>query len=763
MRRLSIFIFLFVLSKNVFTQNNYTGKVINDESRYEIFNVTIVSGNSTFSTTSNKDGLFVIPKSGIYSFFKEGYKTLKIFLKKEGFTTIKLKPSNELLDEVIINSNNFNSKLFEIPSAISVLTQKEISATNGVNIAPIINNVSGVFMHNGTLTTNRLTIRGIGSRNLYGTSKIRAYYQDIPLTNGTGASTIEDIEISTLGKVEILKGPSSSIYGAGLGGTIQLIPDKGYSNENSISTGFNFGSFGFKKHLIQVNVTGNNNTVRITYSNINSDGYRENNNTFRQTVTIVTNHYLNKSNRLIFVGNFIDLKAYIPSSLNLEDYTNNPAKAAFTWNKSKGHEDYKKGLFGLSWQHRLNNNTKHYTSVFYSFLNSYEARPFNILGEKVNGFGIRTRIANSFNLFNGNFEWTLGGEIFTDSNSYHTYNNLYNQTPNNTGSIKGEELSNFKQKSLNYNLFFDSKYNIAKNTIASLGFNINQTNYALNDYFFDDKNQSGKYSFNTILSPKIGINYLLKDNASFYTSLSHGFSPPTIEETLLPNGLINSDIKPESGWNYEIGSRGSMFNNKVYFDLALYKMAVKNLLVARRTNDDQFIGINAGKTTYNGIEITSKAIVLQNEKIKIDNINTISFNDFRFNRFIDDGKNYSGNQLTGVPKKLFNSTVNFESKNGFYGFIKFKYVGKIPLRDDNSIYSKNYQLLNSKIGYKKDFKKKLQLDTFIGFNNILNQKYASMLLINASSFRGKAPRYYYPGEPFNIYAGINLKYVFLNL
>ncbi len=68
--------------------------------------------------------------------------------------------------------------------------------------------------------------------------------------------------------------------------------------------------------------------------------------------------------------------------------------------------------------------------------------------------------------------------------------------------------------------------------------------------------------------------------------------------------------------------------------------------------------------------------------------------------------------------------------------------------------------MHTKLGYRTSDNKKHQLDIFMGVNNVFNEKYASMVLINAGSFGGNAPRYYYPGEPVNFYSGISLKYVF---
>ena len=760
MKFLSSF-FLFLITIHQSFAQKLEGKVIDSRNSIGLMNVKVTNSDSTFTTLTDLNGNFSLPKPDTYTFFIENYTSKTEYLNDVSFHIVELSPLRENLNEIIITSNNFQSKLNSVSSAITVINSHEINSHSNVNIAPILNTIPGVYMHNGTLTTNRITIRGIGSRNLYGTSKIRAYYEDIPLTNGSGASTIEDVEMSTLGRIEVIKGPSSSIYGAGLGGTIQLIPNKGLFTNRSINSKYTFGSYGLQKHLLQANLGNQKNKAKLTYSNLHSDGYRNNNKTDRQTITIASKHFINESNVITLLGSYIDLKAFIPSSINEDNYINNPTSAAFTWGKSKGFKDYKKGLFGISWEHIYNDYTKQKTSVFTSFLSDYEPRPFNILKENTKGIGLRTRLISKTKLLNKSLNWTLGGELFKDSNSYQTYKNLYNEFPPEVGSVQGNLLSDFKEKRSYMNLFFDSNFQLSKNITATFGFNINATSYTLNDLFMDDDiDVSGDYNFNTILSPKFGLTYQLTTHSILYSSISHGFSPPSLEETLLPDGLINTNIKPESGWNYEIGSRGNILNNILHYDVAIYKMVVKDLLVARRTSDDQYIGVNAGKTTYNGVELGLKYSLLNKENLKIYGSNALSYNNFKFDTFINDTEDYSGNDLTGVPKFTLNTSLNFDAKFGLYGLISYNYIGEIPLRDDNTIYSESYQLVNSKIGYKSKNSKKLQFDVFIGLNNIFNEKYASMILINAGSFGGNAPRYYYPGEPSNYYIGTAIKYRF---
>jgi len=354
---------------NTYAQQT-NGKVISANYNVLVSDVVIISSDSTFKSISNDQGGFYIPKSGSYIFSKDGYFSKAVSLDATKFNVVELFTSIENLTEIIISSNNFQQNLKKLPTAISVIDSKLLENSNSINIAPLLNSVPGIYMHNGTLTTNRITMRGIGSRNLFGTSKLRAYYEDIPLTNGSGASTIEDIEISALGQIEVIKGPSSSIYGAGLGGSIHLIPNKGLFEDNAINTNYTFGSFGLQKYLLRVNLGNHKNSVNATYSDLHSNGYRQNNEKKRQVVTIASKHFINNSNRITLVANYIDLKAFIPSSLNEDDYLNKPTNAAFTWNRSKGYEDYKKGLFGLSWEHLYSSKTKQKTSVFTSFLDS---------------------------------------------------------------------------------------------------------------------------------------------------------------------------------------------------------------------------------------------------------------------------------------------------------------------------------------------------------------------------------------------------------
>jgi iron complex outermembrane recepter protein len=167
-----------------------------------------------------------------------------------------------------------------------------------------------------------------------------------------------------------------------------------------------------------------------------------------------------------------------------------------------------------------------------------------------------------------------------------------------------------------------------------------------------------------VISPRVGANYRLSNAVSFFGNASHGFSTPSFEETLLPEGQINTDIKPESGWNLEAGMRTD-WNNRLRATVSYYRIYIKNLLVARRTGEDAYVGVNAGKSLHPGLEAELRWAVLNPGSFPslIFNGNATLAN-YHFQDFVDGDNDYSGNLLPGTTRTTWLLNGDFQpSKN----------------------------------------------------------------------------------------------------
>ncbi|MEN0047635.1 MAG: TonB-dependent receptor, partial [Bacteroidota bacterium] len=619
---LQLFLFLMVLG---FGQKVVSGKVV-DENGNILIGASIFARGTSIGTVSNVDGKFSleIPNDKdtlIVSY--TGYETQELNISQiQSEMNIIMTEGNNFTDYhfmvTVYHYQPDNSNYKESPAAVFLSTPL-LQLNEQTNIAPALNRVPGVFMHSGALNTNRITVRGIGSRNLFGTAKIRAFLDDIPLTNGSGETTIEDIDLSLVDNVQIVKGPTSSAYGAGLGGVIYLNTDN-QQEGNELNISNTFGSYNLQRNLVQYKYGKDNFNFSIGLNRTHSDGYRDNNEYDRLGFTVL-GEYEQNDKKLTLLFNHIDLKAFIPSSLNEEDFLNEPQKAAFTWGQVMGFEDYTRTLIGVSYQSNIGKKLTNTTSLFSSQYRSYESRPFNILRENSTSLGGRTKFR--IPLFNYN-QLEFGAEFFNENYDWQT--NVTND------GILGNLLSDNAEHRQYLNTFVQTRWYIS-DLIASIGLNFNTTNYDLEDRFPDANDFSGDYSFDPVLSPFLTLHYepdWFRGNTIFAVA-SHGFAPPTLEETLTPDGNINPDIQPEQGWNFEVGSRGQL--DWLTYNFSIYSMQIKDLLVARRTDADQFIGINAGRTVHNGIEFALSSSHSINSQLQIFPFLNYAYSDYKFDEF----------------------------------------------------------------------------------------------------------------------------------
>ena len=669
------------------------------------------------------------------------------------------KKDTTALAEIKIMASPIVTRLQESTASVAVIEKATIQKSDGVILTTVLNKIAGVYMQQGALNTNRITIRGIGARTPFGTTRIKTYFDNIPLTNAEGESSIEDVDLETIGRIEIIKGPNATSFGAGLGGTIHLLTNPIAGQESFASSNTTFGSFGLSKQSLSGGYAREQSNVYANYIHLQSEGFRQNSSYDRKSVHLQAKQKISTSGNLSFLGVYTKLKAFIPSSISETDFNNNPQKAAATWLASKGFESYDKFLFGIGYEQQLGKKWTLNTTVFANYKKAFEPRPFDILEDQSSSMGLRSTVNFKSAFLAVPFEMSIGTEIAFDTYSFSLFRNLYLAQPN-QGSVKGNEFSTKKQNSNYQNYFVQMDFSLSPKWHLETGLAINTTQYALQDLFAVGAVPKLDYSFGTILSPRAGISYSFTKHQTIFSSISKGFSTPTVAETLTPTGQINTDLQPEIGWNYELGWKVRAVDNRLYTELSFFSTQISNLLVARRTADDQYIGINAGVSSHKGIELLLNYQLIKAEQWEIITNFSAALNHFKFKDFIDDKNDYSGNKLTGVPSAQWNLGIDVATKSGFSFTTSYLNVGKIPLNDQNSKYTNAYSLLDLKTTYTFRILKNIKAMLSAGTNNFMNARYAASILPNAVGFGTALPRAYYPGNPRNYYGGFSVSYLF---
>ncbi|ARN76809.1 hypothetical protein BST97_01670 [Nonlabens spongiae] len=706
----------------------------------------------------------------------------KIFTAVFAFTTIflsqaQIKNDTIGLEPTLIQA--FNKRPLRLaPVAVAQVDSLAIAQSDPVQFAQILQTVPGVSAQQGARNTLRISLRGIGSRSQYSTNRIKAYYGQIPLTTGDGETTLEDIDLLNIAGVEIIKGPNSSIYGAGLGGAILLqptaLPESTFKDDDrsafaprqarhKLPFGKAFstsGSFDLWRYGIVAGYQEQNSQTFASYSKTDLDGYRQNSAYRRDNVFVDQAWRINDRHSIQALVSYTNLKAYIPSSITRQQLEEDPAAAAFTWRNARGFESYKKLVAGITHEHQIsgskNGRLKLSNTVFMHTRDAYEPRPFNILTEDRFTLGYRGLLTGNELIAGRKTEYRLGVELLSEDYSAQTYQNLYEDFPD-RGSVLGNILSNNEQDRSYTNVFASFSHYLTERMIIDAGLNLGTTRYELEDRFAQDGiNQSGDYRYDPILSPRISLLFDLNKTQSFFATASHGYSVPGVEETLTPEGRINTDLQPETGWNFEVGYRYFSQQSPFRFEVNVYTIQIENLLIARRIDNDQFVGINAGSTDHTGIEISSLLPIINKSNNKL-NLNLAgNYNLHRFDEFVEQGIDFSGNELTNVPEYEYSTLLNYNWRDRLFLNINTLGVGPVPVDDANSDYTDAYLVSHFQGSYQLGLTKHWNLSINAGVNNLFNKAYVASIVPNAVGFGSNAPRNFYPSEKRNWFAGMSV-------
>ncbi|MCZ8215722.1 MAG: TonB-dependent receptor, partial [Cyclobacteriaceae bacterium] len=258
-------------------------------------------------------------------------------------------------------------------------------------------------------------------------------------------------------------------------------------------------------------------------------------------------------------------------------------------------------------------------------------------------------------------------------------------------------------------------------------------------------------NFSPKLFPRIGLARKFSNGLSLHTSISQGFSPPSLAEVRPSTGTYNNTLNAEIGMNTEIGIRGHLFK-KASFDLVAYNFRLNDAIVIQSDNDNAEYFVNAGKTSQRGAELS----FMYNEINLWPNVITANYfvsytaQSYFFKDYVQDGNNYSDNKITGVAPNTLSTGIDIRIKKNIYINTTTHYYDHIPLNDANTVYAPEFWLVATKIGYKHQGK--LPVEVFVFIDNLLDEQYSLGNDLNAVG-----ARYYNVAAGRNFTIGLELK------
>src|SRR3984885_6981078 len=176
------------------------------------------------------------------------------------------------LPEVVVKAYEQNRKLVEVAAPVSLLGKAALNRFGNSSVLPALNTIPGVRMEERSPGSYRLNIRGSTLRSPFGVRDVKIYWNEIPLTDPGGNTYLNELGFYNFQSIEIIKGPASSLYGAGIGGAmlIHTLPANWYKG---ISLSYSGGSFGVNSINANIKTGDVDHENSFSYTHQTSDGY----------------------------------------------------------------------------------------------------------------------------------------------------------------------------------------------------------------------------------------------------------------------------------------------------------------------------------------------------------------------------------------------------------------------------------------------------------------------------------------------------------
>lgn len=663
--------------------------------------------------------------------------------------------TTDVLAEVVVRGYENNRKLIEVPAPITLITRTQFTRFNNISLLPAVNTAPGVRMEERSPGSYRLNIRGSSLRSPFGVRNVKVYYNNIPYTDPGGNTFLNQLGFYNIGSMEIIKGPGSSLYGAGTGGVILLNSDAG-TFQRGASVDYVTGSFGMNG--FHANLKGGTETLNhsINYQYQNSDGYRDHTKMERKVLS--WDGYAKVGEKGILRAHFIqgDLFYQTPGALTLAEYNENPKaarpRAGQTPGSAEAHAAISQKLYlaGLNYTLIWNDKWQNTTSLYGAYSRLINPTTRNYERRTEPHFGSRTVLQYKDDLGNSSFTWHGGAEVQQGFGASKVYTNK----DGNADSL----LTDDEIESRQYSLFTQAILETPGNWIITGGVSLNVLDVELLRLSRPVSSQNRKY--NNEFAPRLAILKKVLPTLSAYGSISKGFSPPTNAELLPSTGIISTQLEAERGINYEAGVRGNTFSGKLQFDVNIFYFRLKNTITQRRDDSGGDYFVNAGSTRQNGIETFLSYRILDKNSLFFDELKvwiSHTWHNFHYSNFqkvTDDTADYSGRRLPSIPPHFIAAGADISSKIGFYSNLSYYYSDPLPLNDANSDYASSYHLAAARVGFRKPLGENFSLDVFGVADNLFDVKYSLGNDINA--FGG---RYYNAAPGRNYSTGVSVRYL----
>ena len=678
------------------------------------------------------------------------------------------------LGRVVVSATRTEARVFDVPASIDRIDADTVRDGHAlVNISESLGSVPGLLARDRQNYAQdvQISVRGFGARASFGIRGVRLYVDGIPATLPDGQGQISNVELGSVGRIEVLRGPFSALYGNSSGGVIQVFTEEG---AGAPTLGFSAaaGSDGLLR--LGVQASGGFDAglgYSLSTSRFTTDGYRDHSATERTLGNAKLTLRSDADTRFTLVANNLALPlAQDPLGLTRAQFTSNPRgvdAAAIAYNTRKTVNQTQVGLIierRLDAANALQLTTyggNRSTEQFQSIPRTSQGGPLHpggviALGRAYQGVDLRWTLKTT--LLDTPF--TLVSGVAYDALAEHRqgYQNFIGTTLGVQGALRRDESNDVA----NFDQYVQANWQVTPRWSVNAGLRHSKVSFKSTDAYIVGANpdDSGSASYRATL-PVFGTMLAVTPDLRIYASAGRGFETPTLNELAYrPSGAtgLNFGLQAARSTSYELGVKARLapWGEGT---AAVFRTGTENEIVTQTNSGGRATFQNAGTTRRTGLELGwsntwAEFLKAQVAATALDASYRDAFLTCTAACAAPTVLVPSGNRIPGIARGALFAALNWTPLAGWRGGVEARYVTGVFVNDANSDAAPRYAVVAANGGYVVKVGT-WEIGGFVRADNLFARRYAGSVIVNDANGRFFEPA---PGRTWLASTSATLKF-----
>jgi iron complex outermembrane receptor protein len=623
---------------------------------------------------------------------------------------------------------------------ISSAPRRELDLRPTRNFLESVQTIPGITTQQGNGPRDyNISIRGFGAKTSFGIRNVKMYEDGIAQTQSDGLSRLDLHDPWFMQGVDVLKGPSSSLYdNYALGGVLFFRTRRG-SDIMGTETDVTLGSFGYQKYALAYGTSTPNVDVAFFGSYAGEDGYIDHSGYFTTTENLNFRYHIDDRQDIYFKAINNDLNADVPTRLTLNQFNTDPRQAGSSaLTRDQGRQD-RRTIFGALYERQID------ASTLLTMEGDFDVKDinqtFNQISANINpNFKHYTDLRHEGRLLGAPLRSTLGFFVNYMEQEGQSFANL-----NDSHGTRGVLLQNTHGSIFNIGGRARAEWDFVPywTAVAGLGVESSEVkadviNYtsagAVNNRVSPDQTYRN-------YAPEVSVTHHTDGGSKQWVRLSTGYGIPGISNIttdLSGNPGVNTNLKPQTNEGIEIGT-DTQVNSILSLQLVGFWTIFHDEIISQSNTNGSY-SVNADRSQYRGVEAGATVKPFKGGRLTTAytfmDATYLNFNDQYLVTGVPQVFPRDGKEVPAVPMNLLYAQAAYDDPSGFGAWIETTWMGDYYADNLNALTAPGYNVWNANLHYIHAFPETSWfhfIKGFIELDNLFDRTFAASTAVVSNS------------------------------